>query len=125
MLSRATLFRRVRWLALGLLVAVALPWVGAADEPTVPGSIAALKGHAEPVYSLAFSPDNKQVVTSSFDRTVKVWDAASGKEIKSLGGSQGHQNIILTVSVNADGTLIATGSSDNTAKVWDYPTSKH
>ena len=41
-----------------------------------------LKGHTEPVMSVAFSPDGSRIITASADRTAKVWDAHSGQELK-------------------------------------------
>ena len=45
-----------------------------------------LKGHAELVYSVAWSPDGKRLATASDDGTSKVWDAASGQELLTLKG---------------------------------------
>jgi WD40 repeat protein len=93
----------------------------AADQAAVPGLIATLKGHTEAVYAVAFTPDARFVVTGSGDRAVKVWDAGSGKELKTFAGPAGHQNLVLSVAVSPDGNLIASGGSDNTAKIWDFP----
>src|SRR5438552_2302972 len=79
---------------------------------------ATLKGHSEIVYAIAFSPDGKQVATGSFDKTVRLWEAATGKEIKSFGGPTGHQNLVLSVAFSTDGKMLASGSQDNTARVW-------
>ena len=93
-----------------------------ADDPPPPANLAAtLKGHTESVYSTAFTPDGKYVVTGSFDKTIKVWDSTSGKEFKSFGGPNGHTALVLSVAVSPDGTLVASGGSDNTAKIWDFP----
>ena len=40
-----------------------------------------LKGHSGPVRSPAFNPDGKRVVTTSFDKTARLWVAESGTEI--------------------------------------------
>src|SRR5439155_25147218 len=39
-----------------------------------------LKGHTWPVWSVCFSPDGKRIVSGSWDKTVKVWDAHTGQE---------------------------------------------
>jgi len=93
---------------------------GAADEPALPESIVAtLKGHTEIVYAVTFSPDGKSLVTGSFDKTVKLWETATGKETKTFTGPAGHQNLVLSVAFSPDGRFLASGAADNTAKIWD------
>src|SRR5579864_1919096 len=99
--------------AVGLLLA--------ADEPPA-GVVATLKGHTEPIYAVAFSPDGQMIATASFDKTLKLWEL-SGKEIKTLGGQAGHQNLVLAAAFSRNGHMLASGSSDNTAKIWDVPSS--
>jgi WD40 repeat protein len=41
-----------------------------------------LRGHSNKVTSVAYSPDGKHIVSGSFDSTVKIWDAQSGKEVR-------------------------------------------
>ena len=45
-----------------------------------------LSGHARPVISAVFSPDDEQVLTASQDRTAGVWSAASGECLRTLSG---------------------------------------
>jgi|GEM_PF-319197 len=108
-----------------LIIALAaiVPWLPAAEDNAAPGVIATMKGHSEAVYAVAFTPDGKYVVSGSGDHTLKVWDSATGKEIKSYGGPAGHQNLVMSVSISPDGSLIASGGTDNTAKLWDFPSS--
>ena len=40
-----------------------------------------LKGHERSVSSAAFSPDGKRIVTASWDKTARLWDAETGKPI--------------------------------------------
>jgi WD40 repeat protein len=117
------------WMCVALMVVGAnagLRAAGKGDTPTPPGWVATLGGHTEAIYAVAFSPDNKQVASASFDRTIKLWDAATGKELKTLGGASGHQNLVLCVVYSPDGQLLASGGVDNTARIWkvlgDAPT---
>ena len=43
-----------------------------------------LRGHSDPVLSVAYSPDGKHIVSGSEDLTVKVWDSQTGKEVSVL-----------------------------------------
>ncbi len=74
-----------------------------------------LSGHAGPVYSVAFSPDGTRIVTGNDDKTAKVWNAQSGKELLTL---EGHPDHVYSVAFSPDGTRIV-GSSYKTVKVWD------
>ena len=43
-----------------------------------------LRGHSDTVRSVAYSPDSKHIVTGSWDKTVKIWDSATGKLVRVL-----------------------------------------
>jgi WD40 repeat protein len=75
-----------------------------------------LIGHQQPVSAIAFSPDGQQLVSSSFDKTIKLWDTTSGKCVKTL---LGHRNRIWTVAFHPNGNQIASGGDDNHTKIWD------
>src|SRR5579864_7220313 len=77
-----------------------------------------LVGHTDPVYSVDFTADGALIVTGSFDKSLKLWDAATKKPVRTFAG---HTNLVLTVAVSKDGTRIASGSLDNTVKLWDVP----
>jgi len=78
-----------------------------------------LIGHTGAVYSVAFSPGGKRVLTGSSDFTAKLWDAETGQEIRSF---LGHVGEVWSVAFSPDGTQILTGSSNFTAKLWDAET---
>ncbi len=83
--------------------------------------VAKLKGHTDAVYAVAYSPDGKFLATASFDNTLKLWDPATGKEIRTYGGATGHNKQVISVAFNQDGSMLASGSTDGTLKVWDVP----
>ena len=66
-----------------------------------------------------FSPDGTRIVTGSYDKTAKVWDAQTGTPLLEL---KGHTGGCTSVAFSPDGTRIVTGSEDKTAKVWDAGT---
>ncbi len=78
--------------------------------------MATLRGHADAVTSVAFSPDGARLATGSWDYTVKLWDAATGKEITTL---RGYPRGVTSVAFSPDGARLATGSIDTTVKLWD------
>ena len=85
------------------------------SSPDVPAVIE-LEGHTDEVWSVAFSPDGKKIVTSSWDRTARIWDAESGKELQKL---EGHTDVVRSVAFSPDGKKIVTGSNDRTARIWN------
>ncbi|MGF2036143.1 MAG: caspase family protein [Nostoc sp. CmiVER01] len=80
-----------------------------------------LEGHDTLVYSVAFSPDGKMIASGSWDKTVKLWNAATGKEITTLNG---HSFSIWGLAFSPDSKTIASASADATVKLWNTATGK-
>ena len=110
----SNLSRPRAWVALG--VALATTAVALAQQPTLVGT---LDGHVDPVYSIAWTPDGKAIVTGGFDSTLRYWDAETRKELKKYDVQPA--TLVLSVSPSPDGTKIATGSLDKSARIWLKP----
>jgi WD40 repeat protein len=62
------------------------------------------------------------VVTASHDRSARLWDAASGKQLAVL---QGHEDSVGSAAFSPDGAKVVTASDDRTARIWRvFPTTQ-
>jgi WD40 repeat protein len=83
-----------------------------------------LKGvlpHQGPVNQVAYSPDGKTVLTTSWGTSARLWDAATGKAI---GAPLLHEGMVYAIAYSPDGNTVVTGSQDKTARLWDAATAK-
>jgi WD40 repeat protein len=64
-----------------------------------------LNGHTDSVYSITFSPDGTRIVSGSWDKTICVWDTASGEAVAEP--FEAHMGYVKSVNFSPDGTRIA------------------
>jgi RNA polymerase sigma factor (sigma-70 family) len=72
--------------------------------------------HYGGVLAVAYSPDGRLLASGSEDGTVRLWDAAAGRELHAL---RGHGREVASVAFSPDGKVLASGSLDNTIRLWD------
>ncbi|KDR66484.1 hypothetical protein GALMADRAFT_80797 [Galerina marginata CBS 339.88] len=76
----------------------------------------AYKWAGSTISAVSYSSDDKCIVSGSFDKLVRVWDASTGGMLKVLGG---HTGAVLSVAFSGDDKCIVSGSYDKSVRVWD------
>jgi WD40 repeat protein len=84
------------------------------DDPALPAPRE--RAHRRPIHGLAFSPDSTKLATGSGDETVKLWEVASGKLLRTF---EGHSGRVTAVAFTPDGKKLASGCSDHNVRIWD------
>jgi WD40 repeat-containing protein SMU1 len=70
--------------------------------------------HSQGVTSLCFNKDASQLLSCSYDYSIKIHNVKSGKLIKAFDG---HTSFVNSVMYNSDDTLVISASSDGEVKV--------
>jgi WD40 repeat protein len=83
------------------------------------GWLLTFSGHEDRLISAAFSGDGSRIVTASWDKTARVWDASTAKELTVL---RGHESGVMSAVFSPDGKRVVTASTDKTARIWDAAT---
>jgi WD40 repeat protein len=77
-------------------------------------SITNLK-HDERITSVSYSLDGKKIITSSWDRTVKIWDAETGE----ITATFEHTDWVTSAILSFDEKKLLTSTTNNTSHIWD------
>ena len=76
------------------------------------------RGHKNAILDLRWTADGDDLVTCSPDATLRLWDAATGQQTKTMKGHEGFVNAC-DVSRRAGDHAVVSGSDDRTWKLWD------
>jgi WD40 repeat protein len=93
---------------------------GQAVIALLPDEIRRFQGHGGHVWSVAFSPDGHRALSGSADRTMRLWDVETGKELRRFKNPAWVDD----VAFSPDGRLAlsCTSSPDNSLWLWDVET---
>lgn len=73
------------------------------------------------VNSIAWSPDGSRLESASDDKTIRIWDPATGQCSLTL---EGHSLGVNSIAWSPDGSELASTSDDNTIRLWDPATGR-
>jgi tetratricopeptide (TPR) repeat protein len=75
-----------------------------------------MRGHDQQVSGVAWSPDGKRILSTSWDGTSRIWDSRTGTSLATL---KGHEGALIAGVWSPDGSRIVTAGSDNSIRVWE------
>ena len=78
--------------------------------------IRTLQDHIDAIYALAFTPDGKRLVSGAADRSVKIWDIATGASGSIRSPTR--RTASTASRSRPDGTRVAAGGLDKTIRIW-------
>ena len=86
-----------------------------------PAPMIQLTGHAGPLTAATFCDGSQQIVTTSDDRTARIWQTQSGQLAHVL---RGHLRRVNAAAFSPDGRWVVTASDDHAARIWDTSSGK-
>jgi WD40 repeat protein len=94
-------------------------------DPTSGRELFRITGHKGPVRSVAYSPDGGRLATASDDGMAKVWDAKSGKLLRTIAAGDASISALSAITFSPDGQRLAGAvQEDATARIWDAATGR-
>lgn len=97
-----------------LLLLISFPGFGQHELQTV-----IQKGHELAVLSVAISSDSNFIATGSKDKTIKLWEVSTGREVRTFAG---HEHWVNSLQFSSDGKFLISGSYDKSVRIWNVMT---
>jgi WD40 repeat protein/serine/threonine protein kinase len=80
-----------------------------------------LQGHSKAVVSGCISADGRYVLSGSFDKTLRLWEVATGRCLRTIAE---HTGTVYSVCISEDGLLALSGADDGTLRLWEVATGR-
>jgi WD repeat-containing protein 23 len=80
-----------------------------------------IRGGSNGIWSLKWSPDNKEIIAGTGDASLYIYDVAAGRTVVKVRGHKDDVNAVAYADSDS-GNIILTGSDDQEIKVWDRRT---
>lgn len=77
--------------------------------------------HEKSIRAVAVFPDEQRMITSSIDKTLRLWDLKTGVVLKKM---EGHSSEVRTLAISRDGRMIASGDHNGEVIAWHGETGK-
>lgn len=81
-------------------------------------TVLTLRGHPQPVYAVAFSPDGRWIATGDESARIRIWNARTGAQVREFSRERGHIRGIQALAFPPGGGSLVSVGKDDTIRVW-------
>ncbi len=92
-------------------------FVSQSEMPPEHATRSTFTGHSGAVRSVCYSPDGRQLASAGSDRSIRLWDAQSGKPLHTLTGH--NSGAVRSVCYSPDGRQLASAGDDHSVRLWE------